>query len=489
MLLAADMGTTNAKACIFSENGNLVAMSRSEYPKGQHQSPYTTFEVTLNLIADVVRKSGIPKSEIQGLVFSARNDQGATVALDRQDRPVEMRVNIQEVQELSRELERELFPTHLEELLGVLGIVPLLKWMQTRNREQYESIAKIMGVKEYAIYQLSGAFTCDTLDRGYLRVPVSFCERKGIIEDAEAKLPEIVPPITIVGGLKSEYASKLGLREGTPICVGSRDGNCGNVGCGTVEPGQACTTLATYGVIRVVWDRPVLDIPKNRISPRLHAIPGQWLIDSTPGGGAMALRWFRNTFAEPEQLVALYTGEDVYKILDKEAEAVDESRKPLIFLPYMTGMSAPERERKASAVLFGLGLEHTRGDIIRAIMAGVVYAIRSGMEIIENAGAKVTELRATGGGSRAPVWNQMQADIMNLPVLRSSVEEVECLGASILLATGLGIYRSVREAVDNMVRIKETYHPRADRHTLHDNRYRLYLDLCNRIVEKGLWNT
>jgi len=489
MLLATDMGTTNAKACIFDESGNLVAMTRSEYPgTGQRVSPLETFEVVLRILEDVIHRSGVPKSDIQGLVFSARNDQGAAIALDSDDKPVELRVNTKEVLEIGKQLESELFPTHFTELLGVLGIVPLLKWMQTRSRSQYESIAKLMGVKDYAIYRLSGAFVCDTLDRGYLRVPVSFCESKGIIEDAETKLPEVVPPTKIVGELKHEFAAKLGLREGMPICVGSRDGNCGNVGCGTVELGQACTTLATYGVIRSVWDRPVLDIPKNRISPRLHAIPGQWLIDSTPGGGAMALRWFRDNFAQLELLTAQETGRDVYNILDREAELSDERKRGLLFLPYMTGMSAPERERKASAVLFGLGLEHTRGDIIRAMMAGVVYAIRSGMEIIMDAGAKVTELRATGGGARARIWNQMQADIMDRPVLRSSVEEVECLGASILLATGLGVYNSVKEAVANMVRIKEVYYPREECRAYYDEQYRTYLELCAEITERRLWN-
>lgn len=207
MFLAIDMGTTNAKACVFDENGNPLAMVRSEYPtKGQRPRPYDTFEVAVRILKDVVQKSGLAKSEVKGLVFSARNDQGATVALDKDDRPIELKVNLQEVLEINRQLESELFPNHIRELLGVLGIVHLLKWMQTKSRDQYDSIAKLMGVKEYAIYRLSGAFVCDTLDRGYLRVPVSYCEKQGIIEDAEAKLPEIVPPTKIVGGLKPEFA-------------------------------------------------------------------------------------------------------------------------------------------------------------------------------------------------------------------------------------------------------------------------------------------
>ncbi len=488
MLLAADMGTTNAKACIFDEDGTPHAIVRSGYPtRSQRASAYETFEVVQRILREVISSGKIHTPNICGLVFSARNDQGATVALDSEDRPIELRMNIPEIQKISRQLEGELFPRHLQELLGVLGIVPLLKWLQTSNRDQYQRIAKLMGVKEYAIYQLSGAFTCDTLDRGYLRVPVSFCEKEGIIEDAETKLPEIVPPTKIVGELKPEFAQKLGLREHLPICVGSRDGNCGNVGCGTVELGQACTTLATYGVIRAVWDRPVLDLPKNRISPRLHAVPGQWLIDSTPGGGALALRWFRDNFAQTEQLMAAVTGTDVYDILDKEAELANPMPDGLLFMPYMTGMSAPERERNARAVLFGLSINHTRGDIVRAIMAGVVYAIRSGMEIIEEAGAKVSELRAAGGGARATLWNQMQADIMNRPVLKSSVEEVECLGASILLATGLGMSTSVKESVGKMVHIKETYHPREENHAFHNRQYAKYLELCSNFTKRGIW--
>jgi xylulokinase len=483
ILLTVDMGTTNAKACLFGIDGPPRGIARREYVT-QHRraTPDETIATAFELIEQVLDASQIDRAAVRGIAFSARNDAGRTVALDAADVPFDLQVDGAEVASLHLELQRQLFPEHIEELLGVLGITPLLQWLQTKGQAQYARLSKLMGVKDYAIYKICGAFVCDELDRGYLRTPVSFAQREGLLEPCEARLPTVVPPTSIVGHMSPEYAARFGLNADLPVCVGSRDGNCANVGCGTVEPGQACTTLASYGVIRAVWDAPLLDLPKNRISPRRHAVPGQWLLDSTPGGGALCLRWFRDTFGQVEVAAGAMTGADPYDLLDREAELCEPGAEGLLFLPYMTGMSAPERTRAAKGAFVGLTLDHTRRHVVRAILEGVTFAIRSGMEIIVASGGEVNELRATGGGARAPVWNQIQADVMNRPVLVSAVEEVECLGAAILLATGLGLYPSVRRAVAAMVRIKETYQPRPAQRARYNERYAVFNAACAGLI-------
>lgn len=108
----------------------------------------------------------------------------------------------------------------------------------------------------------------------------------------------------------------------------------------------------------------------------------------------------------------------------------------------------------------------------------MVYANLSGAVIIEKMGGKFSEIRTTGGGTRSAVWNQIQADIMNKPVLTSCVEEPECLGVSVFVSVALGIHPSIAEAIKVMVRTKDVYHPRPEYRDIYEKQFQLYENLC-----------
>ena len=103
-------------------------------------------------------------------------------------------------------------------------------------------------------------------------------------------------------------------------------------------------------------------------------------------------------------------------MLTKEAEAAPAGSDGLFFLPYLSGERTPHADPDARGCFVGLTLAHTRGHLVRSIMEGVTYSMRDSLEIIEGLGVPVKEIRASGGGSRSPLWRQIQADVFGVSV-------------------------------------------------------------------------
>src|SRR5207237_6726051 len=139
------------------------------------------------------------------------------------------------------------------------------------------------------------------------------------------------------------------------------------------------------------------------------------------GGGC--LQWFRNRLCLKEVEAALRGGDDPYGLLNQEAAEIPPGSEGLIFLPYLSGERTPHADPDARACFIGLTLAHRRGHMVRAVMEGVAYAMRDSLEIIRELKVPVKEIRASGGGSRSPLWRQIQADVFGQKVVTLNAEE------------------------------------------------------------------
>ena len=136
-----------------------------------------------------------------------------------------------------------------------------------------------------------------------------------------------------------------------------------------------------------------------------------------------SLQWFRNALCQADVAAAKRTKTEVYDLLAEEAEAVPAGSEGLFFLPYLSGERTPHADPDARGCFVGLTLAHSRGHLIRAIMEGVTYSMRDSLEIIEGLGVPVRQIRASGGGSRSPLWRQIQADVFGRKVVTINSEE------------------------------------------------------------------
>jgi xylulokinase len=144
---------------------------------------------------------------------------------------------------------------------------------------------------------------------------------------------------------------------------------------------------------------------------------------------------------------------EVYDLLADEAKAVETGSQGLFFLPYLSGERTPHADPNARGCFIGLTLAHGRGHLIRSIMEGVTYSMRDSLEIIEGLGVPVREIRASGGGSRSPLWRQIQADVFGRKVVTINSEEGAAYGVALLAAVGAGEFKNIQEACAATIRV------------------------------------
>jgi xylulokinase len=196
----------------------------------------------------------------------------------------------------------------------------------------------------------------------------------------------------------------------------------------------------------------------------------------------MALRWFRDQFFERETKAAREGGCDAYDLMATAAGQVPAGSEGLTVLPHLEGAACPEFNPAARAVFYGATLRHTRAHFVRAIMESVAFMLKANLDIVEELGVPVAEIRSIGGGARSPLWLQIKSDVLQKPVIPVAVEDAACLGAALLAATGTGTFSSLEEGTGQMVRLGYAIEPDPFQAGVYQHGYSQYLELYERLA-------
>ncbi|GAH45904.1 unnamed protein product, partial [marine sediment metagenome] len=133
---------------------------------------------------------------------------------------------------------------------------------------------------------------------------------------------------------------------------------------------------------------------------------------------------------------------------------------------------------QAKGVFFGLSLKHHRAHMIRAVMEGVVFALRDCLEVFKELGIKIEQVVASGGGAKSRVWRQMQADVFNKEISMTQSTEQAAMGAAILAGVGVGIYKDVEEGCRKVVKLKgEKIKPIPENVDIYSKQFEIYKSL------------
>jgi len=496
-ILSIDAGTTASKTSLFKENGELAAISTQEYPLITPTSlsveigAETLWNAYKKGVSDVLDNSKINKDEIKAIGISA---QGETlIPVDKAGKPLRNAIvwldnrAQEEAEILSGEFDQgnESF-----RITGQVKIVPTwpaskILWIRRNEPEVFKKVSKYLLVEDYLIYRMTGKYVaegsllCSTL---YWNINTrrwwdEMLERLEITAD---HLPEIRESGELVGQLLTSTASDLGLSSKTAVATGALDQAAGATGVGNIRPGFFSENTGAALAICAPLDKPVFDT-KGRMPIHYFVRPHSYMAHTFTTGG-MVLRWFRDVFCQAEMNVGAAAAVDPYDLLGKEAERVAPGCEGLLMLPHLQGAMAPEANPKAKGVFYGFTLRHTKSHFIRAIMEAVIFIVRRNMEVLEDMGIRVTQIRSLGGGARSRTWKQIEADITKRPVITTKNEEAACLGAAILAGTAVGMYQSIDEACERMVAVKERFEPNPANSEIYDMAYRnytqLYSDLC-----------
>jgi xylulokinase len=497
LILSVDAGTTASKISLFNERGELLGISTQEYPLIT-PSPLeveldaeTLWYAFKNGVAEVVKRSQVAPTAISSIGISA---QGETLILVDEEGNALRRAFVwldNRAQKEADELNREFNDGSSFKVTGQVKIVPTwpaskILWVKNHEPEIFDDVHKYLLVEDYLIAKMTGRYVAEgsvLCSTSYWNIITKtwwdeMLDYLGVTVD---QLPEIMESGEAVTEVKRDIASELGLSSRTIVCTGALDQAAGAVGVGNIHPGIFSENTGAALAICAPLRQPIFD-QQRRMPIHYFAIPDMYMAHTFTTGG-MVLRWFRDNFCSEERAVGSRTGIDPYGILDQEAARVEAGSEGLVMLPHLQGAMAPEANPKATGVIYGFTLRHTKAHFVRAIMEAIACIVKRNVEVLEDMNVKVEEIRVLGGGARSKIWNQIKADLIGKPVLSTENEEAACLGAAILAGSATGVYGSVEKACKDMVKIKDRYTPNPANSKVYQGTYANYVRLYNDLTD------
>ena len=461
LLLAIDVGTTNCKAGCFDPQGTLVASAAQSYPTYNPEHGWSEQQAADWLTAvdgalsELGRTLGKRSADVRAAALSGH---GPTLVLtDDQGHPLEPSPTWQDQRCLAEG--NELLSSGIS--TGWVGMGPprtglaaKLLWAKRHQRKSFDAAVYALGTKSFVGWWLTGEIATEpSSGPGADHWASEVFEHVGF---PVKKLPPIRAPLDLLGVLKPDLAARHRFPERLPVYLGLNDGASATLGTGAIEPGDACVSLGTNGVARLIMDRP-FDL---RLALDLGAffwpfVPGRWVVGGMTLTGGSCLSWWE---------AAVEHGPDVLSKLIGEADQSPAGSNGVIFLPFLAGRGTPEPNASARAAFLGLSLSATRADLTRAVLEGVAMAIYDIFSRLEELGFALNEVRITGGGARLPLWCQIMADTLGKPLTHAGGDAL--LGSAIMAAVGSGLYKTIPEAVQAMVRPISEYRPIASNHAV-----------------------
>jgi xylulokinase len=335
---------------------------------------------------------------------------------------------------------------------------PKLAWVRDHEPATWARIAHVLLPKDYVRLRLSGDHAMDKADgSGTILFDLAARTWSDEVVGALGIDPAWLPPTfegpQETGVVSPTAAAATGLRAGTPIVAGGGDQSANGVGVGAVGGGTVALSLGTSGVIFAATDSPLYE-PDGRVHAFCHAVPGRWHMMSVMLSAAGSLRWFRDALAPGVEFADLV----------EPAAAIRAGSDGLLFLPYLTGERSPHPDPLARGAFVGLTIGHDRRHLTRAVLEGVAFGLRDGLDLMVEAGMpRPSTIRASGGGLASPLWRQVLADVLEAEIAIVDTTEGAAYGAAILAAVGTGWFDSVDAAAAAWVRATPAASPGPDR--------------------------
>lgn len=463
-VLGIDVGTGGTRALIVGGDGRIIASATEEHqpftsPKigWAEQRPEDWWRATGVAVRKALSQANLRGDQISCVGFSGQ--MHGAVMLDAAGVVVRAALIWCDVrtEKQCKELNERIGAERLIQLtcnpaLPNFTLTKLL-WVRENEPDNWKRVCHVMLPKDYVRFRLTSERATDVADAsGTLMLDVA--RRKWsaeVLEAAEidaALLPAVFESPDVCGEISDAGAEATGLAVGTPVVAGAGDQAAGATGMGIVTPGAVSATIGTSGVVFAATDRPALD-PLGRLHTFCHAVPGRWHVMGVTQAAGLSLRWFRDRFECPSSK----PGGDPYEKLTAEAATAPPGADGLLWAPYLMGERTPHLDAEARGALVGLTASHTRAHIVRAILEGVAFSLKDTFTIFKEMSVPVKSIRLGGGGARAPLWRQIQADVYGHEVEIVEAEEGAAYGAAILAGVGARIWPSVDEACESVVRV------------------------------------
>ena len=481
-ILSLDAGTGSIRAVLFDTLGNQVGVSQEEwthledsrYPGSMNFDWEANWNKVTSCIQTVIKQTEVPPASIKAL--SATSMREGLVLYDADDKEIWACANVdaragEEVKELKAidaQMELELYSTSGQTY--ALGAIPRLLWLKKHEPSIYQATKNMTMINDWILFKLSGVLQVDP-SNGCTTGLFDLKNRewnKEIAERCEIK-SDIFPPVheagSIIGKVTETAASLTGLSTETLVISGGGDAQMATVGVGAIKAQQTVVSGGSFWQQEVNVKVPLVD-KAGRIRVNCHAVEGIWQLEAIGFFPGLVMRWFRDAFCEQEKQEALASGRDAYEILEEKARDVPVGSNGI--LPIFSDTMNYISWRHAAPSFINLSLDAKRTgkpEMFKALQENAALVTLGNLLLIEEAtGFFPNEVIFVGGASKGKLWSQTLADVLGIPVKVPVVKEAAALGTALYAGVGAGLYPSINDAVELVVKWENTYLPDQDHH-------------------------
>ena len=461
LVIGLDSGTTATKAVAVAADATVVATSSAGYPLLQPEPGYAELDSVRLQQAAVEALTGVANQvvdqghQVVGICLSAA--MHGLVPMDKDGSPTGPLITWADSRagEESRRLalgtegrlhKRTGTPIH------PMSPLPKLLWWRLHHPDTFAATPKWGGVKEVVLTGLCEGETTIDLScasaTGLYDITAGHWDETALLlagVDAEQLAP-VVPTTHVVTGLREDVAAQTGLPRDLPVVIGASDGPLANLGLGAVREGIAAVSLGTSGALRAVRRAPAVDEAARLFCYALT--DDHWVLGGAINNAGSVVRWASAALGMVSADVHGEQRDAADAQLMEEAGQIPFGSEGLLCLPYLLGERAPWWEPGLQGAWIGLRRDHTRGHLVRSAVEGVCMQLALVELALEAADVEVREVRATGGAMESPVWREVLAAALDVPVGLAASPEGAGTGAGLLGHYALGSLPDLDDAAD-----------------------------------------
>ncbi len=491
VILGIDLGTQSVKAMLIDSEKGAIATAGNDYrvmvPTANfaEEDPQEWWQAVQNILA-MLKKEAPAEFEAISCIGITGQMHGM-VALDKQYQPVAPSIvwldqrSKKQVDEIYNKIPMEDIISHIHNRVFTGFGFPSLLWLKEERPEIYSKIYKICSPKDYIRMRITGELAGEVTDASSMtmfNLPArewyyEMTDKFGIDRDI---LPECHESMEIAGSVTQSAAKATGLKKGIPVIYGAGDQSALTVGNGVYKEGLLVANIGTGATMATYSKNDVYD-RKLRIHTFCNALGKSYSVFGAILGGGMSMHWLRDNVLKAKG----------YPEMTARAAETGAGSEGLFFLPYLGGERTPHMNPNAEGMFFGLKLRHDDRHLIRAVMEGVVYAMKDSLSILDEVGIKTDSIIASGGGARSELWLQMQADIFEKEISVTNAQEQAALGIGIIAGVGTGIFKNAEEGCCKLVAFEEKrYTPNKENLQIYRDGYETFRSLYR--ANEGIMN-
>ena len=471
--IGIDLGTSSVKLLLMDGAGTITNIVTKEYPLNfphpgwSEQNPSDWFQQSMAGLKELI--SGINKDEVAGISFGGQ--MHGLVILDENDEVLRPAIlwndgrTTEECDYLNNDIGSDRLSAYTANIAFAGFTAPKILWVKKHEPDIFRRIKKIMLPKDYLAYRLTGVHSTDVSDAsGMLLLDVK--NRKWSDEMCEicsinpSLLPKVFESYEAIGTLLPEIAEELGVRKEVVVAAGAGDNAAAAVATGTVGDGKCNISMGTSGTIFISQRSFSVD-PYNALHSFCDA-NGQYHLMGCMLSAASCNKWWMEEILSTTDFAA------------EQAPIQKLGENKVFFLPYLMGERSPINDPFARSTFTGMTMDSTRADLTQAVLEGVAFALRDSFEVAKTLGLPITRSKLVGGGAKSPLWRQIIANVLGIPLDILKTEEGPSLGGAMLAAVACHEYDSVEDATKALVEVVDTVEPDAELTGKYDEQYKKY---------------